>query len=1110
MDRSWIDRIKSKLSTLHPEIEFWDPALLVQTKGMTSDLDWAIERASVAVVLLSPEYVDSPTARIELSRLFAQRPGLRLFPIVLGECSWQDISELRQTRIWVTPSPLKFLSKVDLDKELEKIAKFITDLIEKPESQPTWDDLPTEPFHFSQSTQAVLAQARQLSSSSRRARVTSSCLLFGIAGIAGSRDDTARFLRDTFERTKRYEPCLNEFLSDGDRVGEGSREAGALLGKVSPNVWNVLQRATKISSRAHSKSEIHVRTLLAALLTDEQGITPQTVAVRLEKLGIDPKRLKEEFRAFVYKAAPDDNQPEWDAILPPLPKPIPPPSAPVIDAAANGFTRGTPGYTAEFCGVGRSKTVVDHLGMQAAAHRLAELIALRETKLPLAIGLFGNWGSGKSHFMNLIDNHIKMLTDAEKQPHPGVPDKWCREIVPIYFNAWHYVDANLWASLVCQIFDSLFAYLRPKEDALQKVQDLLEKASGATARAAEEVAVAQTATEKARNELTIAQETSRQQQTAITGMLHGLSSLLPNVHPAQLQTYAFELLGIQKEIKTLDDLREIVQESQSLRARFETFWNSVWNPSGRGWRLSWLLATLVIVPTVTLIAVPYVPILKEHLHAIGKTAASLLTTLSGMLLWARPILAQAQRYLKQLETWQKQAEDEQQRLLDTPEVKAAKSNVAVALQKENEAKIKLTEAQAHENQLKDEMRNLAPERRLGRFIETRAQSADYRGQLGLVSLARKDFQELSDLFADTNALKSKVAELKGSDPAAAQDLQELSKSIDRIVLFVDDLDRCQAEKIVDVLQAVHLLLAFPLFAVIVGVDQRALRQSLRLQFKGLLTTSDQDQTNEKAPSNGSNSDDNRPATPLDYLEKVFHVPFHLPPMGDAGFKTLIERLTELPKQTETTTTQNTTPAGQTTGNDHNQSNVQPTAPANTPGGNTLPAQTPASHGSPPAPGGPNPPAQPAVSPPGSPQPTPVVGSVPLHDWERAALQDYHPIISTPRGAKRLLNTYRLVRAGIPESEWNSFKGDANQRGEFRIVMLLLAAAAGYPAAAREWFELLRAGQDFPDLHTLWSSRSDPGWLVFRGMYTKTTVNETPNLDQKLLCKWLDRVELFAF
>ncbi|MEZ5024500.1 MAG: P-loop NTPase fold protein [Chitinophagales bacterium] len=42
--------------------------------------------------------------------------------------------------------------------------------------------------------------------------------------------------------------------------------------------------------------------------------------------------------------------------------------------------------------------------------------------------------------------------------------------------------------------------------------------------------------------------------------------------------------------------------------------------------------------------------------------------------------------------------------------------------------------------------------------------------------------------------------------------------VERIVLYIDDLDRCPPKKVVEVLQAIHLILAFPLFVVVVGVD----------------------------------------------------------------------------------------------------------------------------------------------------------------------------------------------------------------------------------------------------------------------------------------------------
>ena len=52
-----------------------------------------------------------------------------------------------------------------------------------------------------------------------------------------------------------------------------------------------------------------------------------------------------------------------------------------------------------------------------------------------------------------------------------------------------------------------------------------------------------------------------------------------------------------------------------------------------------------------------------------------------------------------------------------------------------------------------------------------------------------------------------------------RDAENDETSFERVVLCVDDLDRCPPEKVVDVLQAMHLLLYFPLF-VVVAVDSR--------------------------------------------------------------------------------------------------------------------------------------------------------------------------------------------------------------------------------------------------------------------------------------------------
>jgi hypothetical protein len=500
-----------------------------------------------------------------------------------------------------------------------------------------------------------------------------------------------------------------------------------------------------------------------------------------------------------------------------------------------------------------------------------------------------------------------------------------------------------------------------------------------------------------------------------------------------------------------------------------------------------------------------------------------------------PLLAvavsQSNKALNTAESWLKKAREAQERKQrENPEVKAAEEKTKEAWRREQVAQCKVDEAKAKEQQLQEEARNLAPERRISRFIEERAQSSDYRGQLGIVSLARRDFEELSNLFAKTRAFEERLEKLKQSSKVAeAQKLEKLSRSIDRIVLFVDDLDRCQPDKVVEVLQAVHLLLAFPLFAVVVGVDQRCLRQSLKMQFRGLLTP---DTTNgNRAGESKAREPEERPATPLDYLEKIFHIPFHLPPMDETGFKDLIDHLGKPKKEPPATrdrkpeeqATKPPVPSG-TSVSTEDGGKAADAAPPSTPEAATQVVNV---VGPPPASGigteplGTETSSDQGKAPPSARQENPSastekkrVGSAPLHDWERNALKKHHAIISTPRGATRLLNTYRLVRAGVPKDEWKFFCGDQEKTGEFRVVMLLLAVSAGRPSVARNWFSRIakmRISRS-DDLPT--ATESEVGvlteWETFVADFDQTIADLNPQPKPDRLEKWFRRVERYTF
>ena len=92
-----------------------------------------------------------------------------------------------------------------------------------------------------------------------------------------------------------------------------------------------------------------------------------------------------------------------------------------------------------------------------------------------------------------------------------------------------------------------------------------------------------------------------------------------------------------------------------------------------------------------------------------------------------------------------------------------------------------------------------------------------------------------------------------------------------MIVYVDDLDRCQHGVVVGVLETLKLLLSLPHFVVVVGVDSRWLFRSLQRHFRDLLDTGD-----------GASGDADFAATPQNYLEKIFQYSVVLQPIRSPG------------------------------------------------------------------------------------------------------------------------------------------------------------------------------------------------------------------------------------
>lgn len=78
----------------------------------------------------------------------------------------------------------------------------------------------------------------------------------------------------------------------------------------------------------------------------------------------------------------------------------------------------------------------------------------------------------------------------------------------------------------------------------------------------------------------------------------------------------------------------------------------------------------------------------------------------------------------------------------------------------------------------------------------------------------------------------------------------------RVLVLIDDLDRCEPAKAVEVLQAVNLLLNFPSFVVCLGIDARIITNAVENHYGGLLG---------EAGASG-----------YEYLDKIVQIPFRIP------------------------------------------------------------------------------------------------------------------------------------------------------------------------------------------------------------------------------------------
>ncbi|WP_237598902.1 P-loop NTPase fold protein [Amycolatopsis sp. FU40] len=583
----------------------------------------------------------------------------------------------------------------------------------------------------------------------------------------------------------------------------------------------------------------------------------------------------------------------------------------------------------------------DRLGVAPYVSMLATVIADRSTLPPLSVGVFGEWGAGKSYFMGLMRAEVGRLAGS------GNP-AYCGEIVQIGFNAWHYADRNLWASLGDEIFRQLAG---PGPNAQQRRDQLREE----LAQRLDQVTELEDAKRQARA------TAAKLQADVDKAALNRKDAARVLIRALGGSREVWQRLGIQDEAEQgallVEQLRGTLSEAEALRR----------SPKGRWGKIA--LVVSVVILLVGFFAAAIVPVAREWLAGIGVGFAAAAGTGVALLSRARSGF----RELRELSEDLRRGIDRRASRMVSPEVARMLEELRRAETDQRVAEAQLEEVVARVGELGRELTELTPGRNLYAFLADRAHGDSYRRDLGLISTIRKDFEQLVELMDDWRAHPD-----SGGTP------------IDRIVLYIDDLDRCSARQVVEVLEAVHLLLALELFVVVVGVDPRWLTRSLHSRYDGMLDDS---------PEAG------RLASPEDYLGKIINLPFVLPTMSEGSLRRLLRSLTDdrllEPAGEERPRTQQIPSPART---------LPDLAPDIEEGSEVDSQSRPERAADPPR---------------------------PLTPAEIDLLSELDVLISTPREAKRLFNLYRMIRATRDLSAASHFLGDETEPGDYQAVVALL-------------------------------------------------------------------------
>lgn len=115
-----------------------------------------------------------------------------------------------------------------------------------------------------------------------------------------------------------------------------------------------------------------------------------------------------------------------------------------------------------------NETTQDLLGYQVHADLLRKII-LNDAMLPISIGVFGNWGSGKSSLMLLLQQSLQEWEKSQQNEQQSI-------ILQVYFNSWQFESYDSTKlTMIESILEALDKDIKTRKDVFERADDLLAR-----------------------------------------------------------------------------------------------------------------------------------------------------------------------------------------------------------------------------------------------------------------------------------------------------------------------------------------------------------------------------------------------------------------------------------------------------------------------------------------------------------------------------------------------------------------------------------------------------------------------------------------------------------